>query len=166
MHAMIMLYPELLCDWLVQSYPFSTSSNQLDLNLWVQFSDRSTKCIIKIVEFAKQIPGFCECSMQDQITLIKSASMDVLVSSTCCVNDDRVALDARVCFVSFVIQIGAFPLARKPKVYCCGCTPMGSLLMCKKFYSLGVCLFAFALFDCLFLLCCCYCMLVRHSNVC
>lgn len=52
------------------------------MDLWTQFSERSARCIVKIVEFAKQIPGFGECTIADQITLIKAASMDVLVSSS------------------------------------------------------------------------------------
>ncbi|NWR95971.1 RARG protein, partial [Furnarius figulus] len=46
---------------------------QLDLGLWDKFSELATKCIIKIVEFAKRLPGFTGLSMADQITLLKAA---------------------------------------------------------------------------------------------
>ena len=56
-----------------------TSDDKLDVDLWKIFSERSTKCIEKIVEFAKLLPGFLDFSLHDQITLVKCASMDVLV---------------------------------------------------------------------------------------
>lgn len=52
---------------------------QLDLGLWDKFSELSTKCIIKIVEFAKRLPGFTSLTIADQITLLKSACLDILV---------------------------------------------------------------------------------------
>lgn len=56
---------------------------QLDLGLWDKFSELSTKCIIKIVEFAKRLPGFTSLTIADQITLLKSACLDILVRSFC-----------------------------------------------------------------------------------
>lgn len=53
---------------------------QLDLGLWDKFSELSTKCIIKIVEFAKRLPGFTSLTIADQITLLKSACLDILVT--------------------------------------------------------------------------------------
>jgi len=55
---------------------------QLDLGLWDKFSELSTKCIIKIVEFAKRLPGFTSLTIADQITLLKSACLDILVYTT------------------------------------------------------------------------------------
>lgn len=52
----------------------------LDVNLWDKFSELSTKCIIKTVEFAKQLPGFTTLTIADQITLLKAACLDILVS--------------------------------------------------------------------------------------
>lgn len=54
---------------------------QLDLGLWDKFSELSTKCIIKIVEFAKRLPGFTTLTIADQITLLKSACLDILVTT-------------------------------------------------------------------------------------
>lgn len=69
-----------------KSVPLSLSQNssadhrvQLDLGLWDKFSELSTKCIIKIVEFAKRLPGFTTLTIADQITLLKSACLDILV---------------------------------------------------------------------------------------
>ncbi|XP_075880688.1 retinoic acid receptor gamma-A-like isoform X2 [Nelusetta ayraudi] len=56
---------------------------QLDLGLWDKFSELSTKCIIKIVEFAKKIPGFTTLTIADQITLLKSACLDILMLRIC-----------------------------------------------------------------------------------
>lgn len=52
----------------------------LDVNLWDKFSELSTKCIIKTVEFAKQLPGFTTLTIADQITLLKAACLDILVT--------------------------------------------------------------------------------------
>nr|XP_023687120.1 retinoic acid receptor gamma-like isoform X1 [Paramormyrops kingsleyae] len=56
---------------------------QLDLGLWDKFSELSTKCIIKIVEFAKRLPGFTTLTIADQITLLKSACLDILMHKIC-----------------------------------------------------------------------------------
>uniref|UniRef100_A0A663FIR3 Retinoic acid receptor gamma n=7 Tax=Neoaves TaxID=3078114 RepID=A0A663FIR3_AQUCH len=56
---------------------------QLDLGLWDKFSELATKCIIKIVEFAKRLPGFTALSMADQITLLKAACLDILMLRIC-----------------------------------------------------------------------------------
>lgn len=55
----------------------------LDVSLWDKFSELSTKCIIKTVEFAKQLPGFTTLTIADQITLLKAACLDILVSLSC-----------------------------------------------------------------------------------
>ncbi|MBN3274724.1 RARB protein, partial [Polyodon spathula] len=52
---------------------------RLDLGLWDKFSELATKCIIKIVEFAKKVPGFTGLTIADQITLLKAACLDILV---------------------------------------------------------------------------------------
>lgn len=62
---------------------FQTNSSErrvsLDVDLWDKFSELSTKCIIKTVEFAKQLPGFTTLTIADQITLLKAACLDILV---------------------------------------------------------------------------------------
>ncbi|MEQ2199509.1 hypothetical protein XENOCAPTIV_000382 [Xenoophorus captivus] len=60
---------------------------QLDLGLWDKFSELSTKCIIKIVEFAKRLPGFTTLTIADQITLLKSACLDILVLVLSCITN-------------------------------------------------------------------------------
>lgn len=65
------------------SPPQNSSSDHrihLDLGLWDKFSDLATKCIIKVVEFAKRVPGFTGLTMADQITLLKTACLDILVA--------------------------------------------------------------------------------------
>lgn len=52
---------------------------QLDLGLWDKFSELATKCIIKVVQFAKRVPGFTGLAIADQITLLKAACLDILV---------------------------------------------------------------------------------------
>lgn len=55
---------------------------QLDLGLWDKFSELATKCIIKVVEFAKRVPGFTGLTIADQITLLKAACLDILVTKS------------------------------------------------------------------------------------
>lgn len=72
------------------SLPILTQNNSsdqrvsLDIDLWDKFSELSTKCIIKTVEFAKQLPGFTTLTIADQITLLKAACLDILVSKDGC----------------------------------------------------------------------------------
>ncbi|KAK5620093.1 hypothetical protein CRENBAI_002136 [Crenichthys baileyi] len=54
---------------------------RLDLGLWDKFSELATKCIIKIVEFAKRVPGFTGLTIADQITLLKAACLDILANT-------------------------------------------------------------------------------------
>ncbi|XP_061079628.1 retinoic acid receptor alpha-B isoform X2 [Conger conger] len=55
----------------------------LDVDLWDKFSELSTKCIIKTVEFAKHLPGFTTLTIADQITLLKAACLDILILRIC-----------------------------------------------------------------------------------
>ena len=53
--------------------------SKTELELWKKFADLSTKSIVKIVEFAKGIPGFQNFTIADQITLLKCACLEILV---------------------------------------------------------------------------------------
>ncbi|XP_028985452.1 retinoic acid receptor beta-like isoform X2 [Betta splendens] len=67
-------------------YTTNSSSDhrvQLDLGLWDKFSDLATKCIIKVVEFAKRVPGFTGLTIADQITLLRAACLDILILRIC-----------------------------------------------------------------------------------
>lgn len=66
---------------LLSSFQSNSSERRvsLDVDLWDKFSELSTKCIIKTVEFAKQLPGFTTLTIADQITLLKAACLDILV---------------------------------------------------------------------------------------
>ncbi|XP_019734215.1 retinoic acid receptor beta-like isoform X2 [Hippocampus comes] len=66
-------------------YTTRSSSEQrirLDLGLWDKFSELATRCIIKVVEFAKRVPGFTSLHMADQITLLRAACLDMLDTMT------------------------------------------------------------------------------------
>ncbi|XP_030044577.1 retinoic acid receptor beta-like [Microcaecilia unicolor] len=68
------------------SKPINSSADhrvRLDLGLWDKFSELATKCIIKIVEFAKRLPGFTSLTIADQITLLKAACLDILILRIC-----------------------------------------------------------------------------------
>ncbi|XP_054937878.1 retinoic acid receptor beta-like [Physeter macrocephalus] len=56
---------------------------RVDLVLWDKFSELATKCIIKIVEFAKRLPGFTGLTIADQITLLKATSLDINILRIC-----------------------------------------------------------------------------------
>ncbi|XP_051948493.1 retinoic acid receptor beta-like isoform X3 [Xyrauchen texanus] len=80
---------------------------RLDLGLWDKFSELATKCIIKIVEFAKRVPGFTGLTMADQITLLKAACLDILVIFTFAnqllpieMDDTETGLLSAICLVS------------------------------------------------------------------
>ena len=47
--------------------------------LWDKVTELSSKGIIKIVEFAKKMPGFTSLSTSDQITLLKAACLEIMV---------------------------------------------------------------------------------------
>ncbi|XP_010888170.1 retinoic acid receptor beta isoform X2 [Esox lucius] len=67
-------------------YTTNSSSDtriHLDLGLWDKFSELATKCIIKVVEFAKRVPGFTGLTIADQITLLKAACLDILILRIC-----------------------------------------------------------------------------------
>ena len=48
--------------------------------LWERVNELSTSGIVKIVDFAKRIPGFKSLHQYDQITLLKAAGLEILVS--------------------------------------------------------------------------------------
>ncbi|XP_027020769.2 nuclear receptor subfamily 1 group D member 2b [Tachysurus fulvidraco] len=47
--------------------------------IWEEFSMSFTPAVREVVEFAKRIPGFRELSQQDQISLLKAGTFEVLV---------------------------------------------------------------------------------------
>ncbi|XP_077431284.1 retinoic acid receptor beta-like isoform X2 [Vanacampus margaritifer] len=72
------------CPPLCQLGQYTTRSSseqrvQLDLGLWDKFSELATRCIVKVVEFAKRVPGFTGLNMADQITLLRAACLDMLI---------------------------------------------------------------------------------------
>lgn len=53
--------------------------DELELSLFRRVSSRSAENIREITEFAKSIPGFVDLDLNDQITLLKYAAMEVLI---------------------------------------------------------------------------------------
>lgn len=51
--------------------------------LWDKVTELSSKGIIKIVEFAKKMPGFTSLSTSDQITLLKAACLEIMILRLC-----------------------------------------------------------------------------------
>nr|AIM47944.1 NR1D1 [Pantodon buchholzi] len=47
--------------------------------IWEEFSQSFTPAVREVVEFAKHIPGFSELSQQDQVTLLKAGTFEVLM---------------------------------------------------------------------------------------
>ncbi|XP_053385526.1 retinoic acid receptor gamma-like isoform X2 [Mercenaria mercenaria] len=50
-----------------------------NIMLWEKITELSSRGIIKIVDFAKKIPGFCSFSTTDQITLLKAACLEIMI---------------------------------------------------------------------------------------
>ncbi|XP_043480245.1 ecdysone-induced protein 78C isoform X1 [Leptopilina heterotoma] len=48
--------------------------------LWQQFANKVTPSVQKVVEFAKQVPGFSDLSQQDQLILIKLGFFEIWLS--------------------------------------------------------------------------------------
>ncbi|XP_062845943.1 retinoic acid receptor beta-like isoform X2 [Trichomycterus rosablanca] len=83
-------------------YTTNSSSDhrvRLDLGLWDKFSELATKCIIKIVEFAKRVPGFTGLTIADQITLLKAACLDILLLPIE-MDDTETGLLSAICLIS------------------------------------------------------------------
>ena len=57
-----------------------STTKKTDSRLWEKFAELSTKSIVKVVEFAKGIPGFQDFTIADQITLLKCACLEIMVS--------------------------------------------------------------------------------------
>nr|AIB06349.1 retinoic acid receptor [Nucella lapillus] len=51
--------------------------------LWEKVTELSSAAIVKIVDFAKKIPGFLTLSTSDQITLLKAACLEIMILRIC-----------------------------------------------------------------------------------
>ncbi|XP_063411109.1 ecdysone-inducible protein E75-like [Mytilus trossulus] len=54
---------------------------------WEDFYDFYTPAIISVVNFAKSVPGFCILNQDDQVTLLKAATFEVLLVRHACLFD-------------------------------------------------------------------------------
>lgn len=52
--------------------------NKTPQEIWEDFSLSFTPAVREVVEFAKHIPGFSSLSQNDQITLLKAGTFEVL----------------------------------------------------------------------------------------
>ncbi|XP_013406616.1 retinoic acid receptor gamma [Lingula anatina] len=57
--------------------------NDENFNLWEQVTELSSDGIVKVVDFAKKIPGFSSVSTGDQITLLKAACLEIIILRMC-----------------------------------------------------------------------------------
>lgn len=49
-----------------------------DPKLWKHLAEVMTPSIIRVVEFAKKLPGFNQLDLDDQILLLKSSCMEIM----------------------------------------------------------------------------------------
>ncbi|XP_074080098.1 nuclear receptor subfamily 1 group D member 1 isoform X2 [Macrotis lagotis] len=59
-------------------YPHGRSGRSVQ-EIWEDFSMSFTPAVREVVEFAKHIPGFCDLSQHDQVTLLKAGTFEVLM---------------------------------------------------------------------------------------
>ncbi|XP_075417889.1 nuclear receptor subfamily 1 group D member 1 isoform X1 [Tenrec ecaudatus] len=59
-------------------YPHGRSGRTVQ-EIWEDFSMSFTPAVREVVEFAKHIPGFCDLSQHDQVTLLKAGTFEVLM---------------------------------------------------------------------------------------
>ncbi|CAH1788891.1 unnamed protein product [Owenia fusiformis] len=55
-----------------------------DPEVWQQLAQVMTPSIVKVVEFAKRVPGFCQLNVDDQILLLKSCCMEIICLRAAC----------------------------------------------------------------------------------
>ncbi|XP_041375002.1 thyroid hormone receptor beta-A-like [Gigantopelta aegis] len=55
-----------------------------ELEAWQQLSEVMTPSIVKVVEFAKGVPGFIQLNVDDQILLLKSCCMEIMCLRAAC----------------------------------------------------------------------------------
>ncbi|XP_060076185.1 thyroid hormone receptor beta-like [Ylistrum balloti] len=60
-----------------------------DPEAWQQLADAMTPSIVKVVEFAKGVPGFIQLFVDDQILLLKSCCMEIMCLRAACKYDQE-----------------------------------------------------------------------------
>jgi len=58
--------------------------DQADPAVWQQLAEVMTPSIVKVVEFAKNVPGFPQLNVDDQIILLKSCCMEIMCLRAAC----------------------------------------------------------------------------------
>ncbi|ELT99607.1 hypothetical protein CAPTEDRAFT_167148 [Capitella teleta] len=54
------------------------------IDVWQQLAEVMTPSIVKVVEFAKRVPGFLQLNVDDQILLLKSCCMEIMCLRAAC----------------------------------------------------------------------------------
>ncbi|XP_051995125.1 nuclear receptor subfamily 1 group D member 1-like [Xyrauchen texanus] len=73
---------EILLACPMNMHPFS-DPNKTPQDIWEDFSLSFTPAVREVVEFAKHIPGFSTLSQNDQVTLLKAGTFEVLMVRFC-----------------------------------------------------------------------------------
>ncbi|XP_074651944.1 retinoic acid receptor gamma-like [Tubulanus polymorphus] len=82
-----------------------------DIVLWERVCELSTTGIVKIVDFAKRMPGFMSLSNTDQITLLKAACLEIIVlrlSSKYNETDDTMTFSSGLTLTRRQLEVGGF----------------------------------------------------------
>ncbi|XP_046545593.1 thyroid hormone receptor beta-like [Haliotis rubra] len=69
--------------------PEYDTSQTSEAEAWQQLAEVMTPSIVKVVEFAKGVPGFVQLNVDDQILLLKSCCMEVMCLRAACRFDAR-----------------------------------------------------------------------------
>lgn len=87
----------------MQELSGDASSKQIGF-LWEKVTDLSSAGIVKIVDFAKKIPGFLSLPSSDQITLLKAACLEIMVGAV------STTLKSKISIVRFIVGFFVFVL--------------------------------------------------------
>lgn len=101
--------------------------------LWEKVTELSSAGIVKIVDFAKKIPGFLSLSTSDQITLLKAACLEILVRR-------EVIIAIVVCVVIVCLYLHDSTQDRiHTKIDCCPIRHIRGVVYPEVFYSENIC---------------------------
>ena len=76
-----------------------------NIMLWEKITELSSRGILKIVDFAKKIPGFLTLPTSDQITLLKAACLEIMVSLLCRQVANSLYESKTLCVLRFLVAI-------------------------------------------------------------
>ncbi|XP_013406710.1 thyroid hormone receptor beta-A [Lingula anatina] len=85
--------------------------------VWQQLAEIMTPSIVKVVEFAKQVPGFVNLNVDDQILLLKSCCMEIMCLRAACrynPDDQTLTLQSGLTLNKAQMRGGGFGLLVEP----------------------------------------------------